>query len=61
MNGDGEFAADFTKAEFWQENSVEEMADVIKNGRGPMPAFDLKSDQIQALLDYVSTFRRGEK
>ncbi len=62
VKGDGEFAADFTKAKFWQENGVEEMADVIKNARGPIPGFvDLKPEEIQMVIDYISTFRKDRK
>jgi len=34
----------------------------IINGRAPMPAFDLKPDEIQALIGYIShAFRNDEE
>jgi mono/diheme cytochrome c family protein len=61
VKGDGEFAADFTSPRFWEENSEGEMAEAIKDGRGPMPAFDLKPDEIQALIGHISHAFRKDK
>jgi mono/diheme cytochrome c family protein len=45
--------ADFTKASFWQDNAVEKIKQTLKKGKGMMPAFSLKDDEIKALIDYM--------
>ena len=46
--------ADFTDPKFWEKEDEKKMAEVIENGRGVMPAFDLKPDKIKALIDYMT-------
>ncbi len=46
--------ADFTSPKFWQNNVDQKITDAIENGKGVMPSFDLKSDQIKAIIDYMS-------
>ncbi len=58
-NGPGAVAfsprpANFTEPTFWGNNVEKKIADTIKNGHGPMPAFDLTPDQIKAVTDYLS-------
>ena len=62
-NGDGKGPAaesfspsprDFTDPKFWQNDADEKITNTIENGIGVMPAFQLNSDQIKALIDYMS-------
>ena len=46
--------ANFTDPRFWPENSDRKIATTIRKGRGPMPAFDLKPEEIKAIIDYMS-------
>jgi mono/diheme cytochrome c family protein len=50
---------DFTRPEFWEQSTVEKIiTDTIREGHGPMPAFELKPDEIKAIIDYMShTFK----
>jgi len=51
--------ADFTKPAFWQNNAVEKIRQTLKKGKNMMPAFDLKDDEIKALIDYMEhTFKK---
>jgi mono/diheme cytochrome c family protein len=45
--------ADFNSAGFWQRMNDEKIANTIRNGHGMMPPFDLTSDQIKAIIDYL--------
>jgi len=50
---------DFTDAEFWKKTSHEQMAQVILNGKGGMPAFDLTPDKIKNVIAYLKkTFKK---
>jgi mono/diheme cytochrome c family protein len=50
--------ADFNTASFWQSTSRARMVETIENGRGQMPAFDLSSSQINAVINYITeTFK----
>jgi len=54
--------ANFTDPRFWPENSDRKIATTIRKGHGPMPAFDLKADEIKAIIDYMShAFKKGGK
>ena len=46
--------ADFTDPRFWQGNDDKKMTAAIVNGRGMMPAFDMKPNEIKAVMDYIS-------
>jgi len=51
---------DFTRTTFWQNNADKKIAETIRNGYGMMPSFDLKTDEIKAIIDYMShTFKRN--
>jgi mono/diheme cytochrome c family protein len=65
--GDGPAAAtlsqspkDFNNPEFWRQKDVGQLiVKTIKNGLGPMPAFHLNQDEINAITDYMShTFKK---
>jgi mono/diheme cytochrome c family protein len=50
--------ADFTNPGFWQGNVRQKITATIENGHGPMPAIELSSSQIKAVIDYMSrTFK----
>jgi len=52
--------ADFNTAAFWQDTSRAQITETIEDGRGQMPAFNLSSSQIKAVIDYMhQTFRPG--
>ena len=67
-NGDGPAAAafspgpaDFATSSFWQRYDAKAIAGIIEKGRGQMPAFDLTSDQTQAIIDYMlHAFKPGQ-
>jgi len=45
--------ADFSSPKFWETHNDKQISEAIENGRGEMPAFDLKPDDVKALIDYV--------
>ena len=45
--------ADFTSPKFWETHDDKQISDAIVNGRGEMPAFDLKPDNTKAITDYI--------
>lgn len=53
---------DFTKAEFWQRNDIDEfITSTIENGHGPMQPIPINKQQIKAVIDYMEhTFKPGE-
>jgi mono/diheme cytochrome c family protein len=53
--------ADFSSPKFWETHNYKQISDAIENGRGEMPAFDLKPDEIKAIIDYVSHTFKPEK
>ena len=53
--------ADFTSPKFWETHNDKQISDAIENGRGEMPAFDLKPDEIKAIIDYVTHTFKPEK
>ncbi len=52
--------ADFTNPDFWQRKDIDKfMTNTVENGHGLMPAFNLKPDEIKAVIDYLShTFKK---
>jgi mono/diheme cytochrome c family protein len=51
--------ADFNKPELWQGDAAKKITDAVRNGRLPMPAFDLSTDEINAIIDYMEhTFKK---
>jgi mono/diheme cytochrome c family protein len=51
--------ADFTNPVFWQNNAAEKISRTVSNGKGMMPAFNLKDDEINAVADYMEkTFKK---
>jgi mono/diheme cytochrome c family protein len=60
-NGNGTAAAflnskpaDFTDPKFWEKGDEKKMAEAIENGKGEMPSFDLKPEEMKALIDYIT-------
>ncbi|MHB9071953.1 MAG: c-type cytochrome [Desulfobaccales bacterium] len=49
---------DFTDPKYWQTTSNQKIVNAIKNGVGVMPAFDLRPDEIKAIIDYMRTFKK---
>ncbi len=45
--------ADFNNPEFWKGDVDKKISNIVRNGRPPMPAFSLSSDEIQAIVDYM--------
>ncbi len=64
--GDGPAAAalnpsprNFQEPQFWQENANQDIAETIRNGLSPMPAFDLPDAETKAIIDYMKhTFKK---
>lgn len=49
---------DFANPVFWQGDVEKKIEDTIKKGKEMMPAFDLKTDEIRAVIWYMSrTFK----
>lgn len=46
--------ADFTNPAFWQKNDEEKIRKTVTSGKGAMPAFNLKGDEIKAVTDYMA-------
>jgi high-affinity iron transporter len=49
---------DFTNPQYWQTASNQKITATILNGEGVMPAFDLPAPQLQALIEYLKTFKK---
>jgi mono/diheme cytochrome c family protein len=45
--------ADFTNPSFWKNNATEKITKTVTKGKGQMPAFNLKPDEIKAVIDYL--------
>jgi mono/diheme cytochrome c family protein len=66
-NGDGQgptaslfnpAPADFRNPSFWQGNVNQKITNTIENGHGPMPAINLSTSEIKAVINYMSrTFK----
>ena len=51
--------ADFNDPRFWQKNNEKKISETIEKGHGMMPAFDMKPDEVKAVIDYIShSFKR---
>lgn len=51
---------DFTNSKFWQDDVEKKIEDTIKKGKEMMPAFDLETDEIKAIIWYMShTFKKA--
>ena len=50
---------DFQRPRFWSGDVDQKIADTIRNGLAPMPAFDLSDGEIKAIIDYMThTFKK---
>ncbi|MFZ5450349.1 MAG: c-type cytochrome [Thermodesulfobacteriota bacterium] len=49
---------DFTDPKYWQTASDQKIKNDTLNGVGVMPASDLNTQDMQALLDYLKTFKK---
>jgi mono/diheme cytochrome c family protein len=45
--------ADFTNPTIWKNNPEEKIRRMVTYGKGVMPAFNLKDDEIKAIIDYM--------
>jgi mono/diheme cytochrome c family protein len=71
MRGDGKGPAaepllghpvDFTDFKFWQDDVEKKIEDTIMKGKEMMPAFDLKPDEIKAIIGYMThTFKKANQ
>ena len=52
----GSKPADFTDPKFWGENDDKKISYTIENGQDEMPAFELKPEEMKALIEYLHTF-----
>jgi len=67
-NGNGPAAAsmnprpaDFNDPRFWKKNDEPKILETIERGHGMMPAFDMKPDEIKAVMGYIShSFKRRD-
>jgi mono/diheme cytochrome c family protein len=46
--------ADFTDRKFWENHNDKQIADIIENGKGQMPAFDLTPEELKSVLAYIT-------
>lgn len=44
----------FERPQFWQSDVDRKIADTIRKGRPPMPAFDLSDPEIKAIIAYMT-------
>jgi mono/diheme cytochrome c family protein len=50
---------DFINSKFWRDGVENKIEDTIKKGKEMMPAFELESDEIKAVIWYMShTFKK---
>uniref|UniRef100_A0A7C3Z3C5 Cytochrome c n=1 Tax=Desulfobacca acetoxidans TaxID=60893 RepID=A0A7C3Z3C5_9BACT len=50
--------ADFNSAGFWRNMTDAKITNAIENGHGPMPAFDLSSEDNRSVIEYLrQTFK----
>lgn len=56
----GSKPADFTDPKFWEKQDEKKVAEAIENGKGEMPSFDLKPEEMKALIDYLSNSFRPQ-
>ncbi len=52
---------DFNDPKFWQIYDEKKMTDVIRNGRGKMPAFDMPPDEIHVIMEYMTWMFKKSK
>jgi len=45
---------DFNSRDFWTPDVDKKIADTVRNGHSPMPAFDLTDEEIKAITDYMT-------
>ena len=53
-NSLGKEPTDFTDPKFWQNDMDKKISDTVIKGKGVMPSFDLKPDEIKAIIGYMS-------
>jgi mono/diheme cytochrome c family protein len=46
--------ADFTDRKFWENHNDKQITEVIENGKGQMPAFDLTPEELKSVLAYIT-------
>ncbi len=52
--------ANFTTPKFWSGDVAKKIRNAVKNGKGLMPPANLKDDEVQAVMTYMSvTFKAG--
>lgn len=44
---------DFTRTQFWEGEGDKKIAEIIRNGHVPMPAFKMSTTEITAIIDYM--------
>ncbi len=52
--------ADFTDPKFWEKEDTKKIAETIENGKGEMPAFNLKPEELKAIIDYITNSFKPE-
>ncbi len=50
---------DFTDPEFWKNTNNEKILRTITNGQGMMPAFMFSPEDLKAVVDYISHFKKS--
>jgi|WetSurMetagenome_2_1015567.scaffolds.fasta_scaffold168401_1 mono/diheme cytochrome c family protein len=45
--------ADFTNPKFWENHNDKQIEDIIVNGKGQMPTFDLTPEELKAVVAYI--------
>jgi mono/diheme cytochrome c family protein len=53
--------ANFNDPKFWQEYDEKKMNEVIRSGKGKMPAFDMPPDEIHVITEYMTWMFKKSK
>ena len=52
---------DFNDPKFWRMFNEKKMTDVVRKGRGQMPAFEMSSEEIHVIINYMTLMFKPAK
>jgi mono/diheme cytochrome c family protein len=53
--------ANFTNPGFWQTDVEKKVFETLKSGRGLMPAFNLKTEEVQSIIEYLKYLKTAQR